>query len=113
MRWGGEFSARSYSARVFKGDGPQARIYPRLGDRIAIQDYITNGHHQEEEDQPRVKFDVNERAPARIKVIGVGDGGCNCVKCMMRHSVPGVTFAMVNTDIKALETDDPAVKPNR
>ncbi|HCP24724.1 MAG TPA: hypothetical protein DIT90_11495 [Dehalococcoidia bacterium] len=81
---------------------------------MAIQDYITNGHYQEEEeDQPRVKFDVNERAPARIKVIGVGDGGGNCVKRMMRHSVPGVTFDMVNADIKALETDDPAVKPNR
>ncbi|NQW24524.1 MAG: cell division protein FtsZ [SAR202 cluster bacterium] len=77
---------------------------------MAIQDYITNGHHQEEEQQEfRAKFDVNERAPARIKVIGVGGGGCNCVKRMMRHSVPGVSFVMINTDIKALEMDDPTV----
>ena len=49
----------------------------------------------------------SERAPARIKVIGVGGGGCNCIRRMMLHSkVPGVSFAMVNTDIKALETHD-------
>ncbi len=48
-----------------------------------------------------------ERAPARIKVIGVGGGGCNCVRRMMHHNrVPGVSFAMVNTDIKALETTE-------
>ena len=48
-----------------------------------------------------------ERAPARIKVVGVGGGGCNCVRRMLRHHrVPGVTFAMVNTDIKALESYD-------
>ena len=30
-----------------------------------------------------------ERAPARIKVVGVGGGGCNCVRRMLRHRVPG------------------------
>ncbi|MEE9198619.1 MAG: cell division protein FtsZ [Dehalococcoidia bacterium] len=44
-----------------------------------------------------------ERAPARIKVIGVGGGGCNCVRRMLTHNVPGVEFAVVNTDIKSLE----------
>jgi cell division protein FtsZ len=44
-----------------------------------------------------------ERAPARIKVIGVGGGGCNCVRRMLRHHVPGVQYAMVNTDIKSLQ----------
>jgi cell division protein FtsZ len=49
----------------------------------------------------------SERAPARIKVVGVGGGGCNCVRRMMRYGrIPGVSFAMVNTDIKALETYD-------
>ena len=48
-----------------------------------------------------------ERAPARIKVVGVGGGGCNCVRRMLRYNnVPGVSFVMVNTDIKALETFD-------
>ena len=44
-----------------------------------------------------------ERAPARIKVIGIGGGGCNCVRRMLTHNVPGVEFAVVNTDIKSLE----------
>ena len=44
-----------------------------------------------------------ERAPARIKVIGVGGGGCNCVRRMLSHTVPGVRYVMVNTDIKSLE----------
>jgi cell division protein FtsZ len=45
-----------------------------------------------------------ERAPARIKVVGVGGGGCNCVRRMLSHRVvPGVRFIAVNTDIKALE----------
>ena len=58
-----------------------------------------------------------ERGPARIKVVGVGGGGCNCVRRMMRHSVPGVQFVMVNTDIKSLEPvlegapGDPAAYP--
>ena len=44
-----------------------------------------------------------ERAPARIKVIGVGGGGCNCVRRMSEQYVPGVRYVMVNTDIKALD----------
>ena len=47
--------------------------------------------------------DAWERAPARIKVIGVGGGGCNCVRRMSEQYVPGVRYVMVNTDIKALE----------
>ncbi len=44
-----------------------------------------------------------ERAPARITVMGVGGGGCNCVRRMLSHDVTGVKFVMVNTDIKSLE----------
>ena len=68
---------------------------------MAIKDQISNGHHagEEEREQGPLRVDKKERAPARIKVIGVGGGGCNCVRRMLRPSVPGVTFAMVNTDI--------------
>jgi cell division protein FtsZ len=76
---------------------------------MAIQDYITNGHHVDEEERSPMRVNTDDRAPARIKVIGVGGGGCNCVKRMLRHSVPGVSFAMVNTDIKSLIMDDEAV----
>ena len=51
----------------------------------------------------QVQHDGWERAPARIKVIGVGGGGCNCVRRMSEKYVPGVRYVMVNTDIKALE----------
>lgn len=44
-----------------------------------------------------------ERAPARIKVVGVGGGGCNTVRRMMQHTVRGVQYVMCNTDIKSLE----------
>ena len=37
-----------------------------------------------------------------IKVIGVGGGGCNAVKRMLRARIPGVTFVGVNTDAQAL-----------
>lgn len=46
-----------------------------------------------------------DRAPARIKVMGVGGGGCNCVRRMLAHrTVPGVEFCVINTDVKSLET---------
>jgi len=44
-----------------------------------------------------------DRAPARIKVVGIGGGGCNCVRRMMKSEVPGTQFVMVNTDIKSLD----------
>lgn len=45
-----------------------------------------------------------DRAPARIKVVGVGGGGCNAVRRMLSQSVNGVRFVMINTDIKSLES---------
>ena len=51
-----------------------------------------------------------EQAPARIKVIGVGGGGCNCVRRMAEHDVRGVRYVMVNTDIKALMEPRPGVE---
>ncbi len=43
-------------------------------------------------------------APARIKVVGVGGGGCNAVRRMITHKVPGVEYVVANTDIKSLDT---------
>jgi cell division protein FtsZ len=70
----------------------------------------SNGAHESHEQgntYETARVIHSERAPARIKVVGVGGGGCNCIRRMMRYGrVPGVSFAMVNTDIKALETYD-------
>ena len=40
--------------------------------------------------------------PARIKVIGVGGGGCNAVTRMVRDEIQGVEFYALNTDAQAL-----------
>lgn len=64
-----------------------------------------NGSIISDEAQARAQANLAwERAPARIKVIGVGGGGCNCVRRMLSHNVPGVRYVVVNTDIKALES---------
>lgn len=39
---------------------------------------------------------------ARIKVVGVGGGGCNAVNRMIREGMSGVEFIAINTDAQAL-----------
>src|SRR5512136_683416 len=44
------------------------------------------------------------KVPAMIKVIGVGGGGCNTVRRMMRaRQIPGVEYVAANTDVKSLD----------
>jgi cell division protein FtsZ len=45
-----------------------------------------------------------------IKVIGVGGGGCNAVRNMNDEQIPGVTFAVCNTDSKSLAPSPVPVK---
>ena len=52
--------------------------------------------------QPSFKFSDSTNSSARIKVIGVGGGGCNAVGAMMSHVVSGVEFIICNTDAQAL-----------
>lgn len=40
---------------------------------------------------------------ARIKVVGVGGGGCNAVERMIREGLTGVEFIAINTDAQALQ----------
>ncbi|MEE9583523.1 MAG: cell division protein FtsZ [Dehalococcoidales bacterium] len=40
--------------------------------------------------------------PARIKVIGLGGGGCNAVTRMVREEIQGVEFIAMNTDAQSL-----------
>ncbi len=51
-----------------------------------------------------------ERAVAKIKVIGVGGGGCNAVNSMFSSSIFGVEFIAVNTDMQHLEMSLAPVK---
>jgi len=41
-------------------------------------------------------------SPAKIKVIGLGGGGCNAVTRMVREEIQGVEFVAMNTDAQAL-----------
>ncbi len=40
--------------------------------------------------------------PAKIKVIGLGGGGCNAITRMVREEIQGVEFIAVNTDAQSL-----------
>jgi cell division protein FtsZ len=45
---------------------------------------------------------VDANIGAKIKVIGVGGGGCNAVNTMIRSGLTGVEFIVANTDSQAL-----------
>ncbi len=51
-----------------------------------------------------LKYELEEeaRCGTRIKVIGVGGGGCNAVARMVREGMEGVEFCAMNTDVQAL-----------
>lgn len=50
----------------------------------------------------RFSFDEELRTGARIKVIGVGGGGCNAVNRMIETGISGVDFIAANTDVQVL-----------
>ena len=51
-----------------------------------------------------------ELQPAKIKVIGVGGGGCNAVNRMIRAKLEGVEVITGNTDLQALKLSEAPVK---
>lgn len=48
------------------------------------------------------EFNIPEKEPTIIKVIGVGGGGNNAVKHMYEQNVKGISFVVCNTDNQAL-----------
>jgi cell division protein FtsZ len=63
-------------------------------------------------DMDDLKYEIEEEAQAgaRIKVIGVGGGGCNAVARMIQTGLEGVEFYAMNTDLQAL---DACAVPNK
>ena len=59
-------------------------------------------------------FDIadnaNSSTGARIKVIGVGGGGCNAVNTMIRSGLTGVEYIVANTDTQALNANMASTK---
>jgi cell division protein FtsZ len=55
-------------------------------------------------DMDNLKYEIEEeaRSGARIKVVGVGGGGCNAVARMVQEGLEGVEFHAMNTDLQAL-----------
>ena len=48
-------------------------------------------------------FVEDYRVGAKIKVVGVGGGGCNAVNRMIQSKVEGIEFIVANTDMQALD----------
>jgi cell division protein FtsZ len=61
-------------------------------------------------DRLRISLEEDIRAGARIKVIGVGGGGCNAVSRMVMSGLSGVEFIVANTDQQALLHNPAPVK---
>ncbi len=53
---------------------------------------------------------AEETAPAIIKVVGVGGGGCNAVNRMISAGIKGVEFIAVNTDGQALRASQAGIR---
>jgi len=49
-------------------------------------------------------------SPAKIKVIGLGGGGCNAATRMVREGIQGVEFIGVNTDAQALALTETPIR---
>ena len=54
--------------------------------------------------------DLERDQIAKIKVIGVGGGGCNAVNRMIKSGVGGVDFIVANTDLQALNANNAETK---
>jgi cell division protein FtsZ len=50
------------------------------------------------------------QGPAKIKVIGMGGGGCNAITRMVRDEIRGVEFIAMNTDAQALAITEAPVR---
>jgi cell division protein FtsZ len=55
-----------------------------------------------EKQKPMFVFEDKAHQIAKIKVIGVGGGGCNAINTMIAANLEGVEFVAANTDMQAL-----------
>ncbi len=50
-----------------------------------------------------IVIDREENPVAKIRVVGIGGGGCNAIDSMIRRGLVGVDFIAINTDAQVLE----------
>ena len=48
--------------------------------------------------------------PARIKVVGLGGGGCNAITRMVQEEIQGVEFIAMNTDAQAMALTEAPIR---
>lgn len=71
------------------------------------QDGLNHSQPNDARSMPGEALNHNNALPssvARIKVIGVGGGGCNAVNRMISSGLSGIEFWSVNTDAQALDS---------
>jgi cell division protein FtsZ len=69
---------------------------------LQYQEFIFTTRQDIAEDIMDNNFGLQSESFARIKVIGVGGGGCNAVNRMIDEGLGGIEFITVNTDAQAL-----------
>jgi cell division protein FtsZ len=63
-----------------------------------------------EKQKPMFVFEDKAHQVAKIKVIGVGGGGCNAINTMIAANLEGVEFVAANTDMQALTNSRAAAR---
>ena len=63
-----------------------------------------------EKQKPMFVFEDKAHQVAKIKVIGVGGGGCNAINTMIAANLGGVEFVAANTDMQALTNSRAAAR---
>jgi cell division protein FtsZ len=71
---------------------------------------VPGGTMKSKEAAIRMTFEDAPKDGAKIKVVGVGGGGCNAVNRMIRAKVEGVEFIAANTDLQALQLSQAPLK---
>lgn len=50
-----------------------------------------------------ISYDESREHGAKMRIVGIGGGGCNAVNGMIESNLVGVEFIAINTDVQALE----------
>jgi cell division protein FtsZ len=57
-----------------------------------------------------IEFDENQNLSAKVKIIGIGGGGCNALNTMIESGLTGVDFIAANTDGQALAANKASIR---
>ncbi len=57
-----------------------------------------------------IEFDENQNLSAKVKIIGIGGGGCNALNTMIESGLTGVDFIAANTDAQALSANKASIR---